>query len=259
MKISFNDTYWNEPQQPSADTREVLSDGSIVYEDDVLMVINKPFGLLVQSNQSQSENVLDYFQKKYPDQTIYLVHRLDRPVGGLVVLAKQAAVQADLSRQMAEGKFRKFYLAVVSPAPDLDCARLIHTLKHDTKTFRCHAVPEQTPGSKKAVLNYTVLNRTSLSGQTAALLLIQLQTGRFHQIRCQLSTEGYPIIGDLKYGQSDRLPSVANPAEFPALQAAHIEFYHPVTQALMTFDAPHPTTWPWNQFDLSHTFRASSV
>ncbi len=207
----------------------------ILYEDPHILVCRKPPGIAVQSAGTGSMDmecaIKNYLAKKKPGELpwIGIVHRLDQPVEGVLVFAKTPAAARELNRQMTQGEFEKKYLAVTLSKPEKSRGILEDCLKKDEKSNYSRVVPAGTPGCRKARLAYEVLRE--LPGPPRSLLAVQLETGRHHQIRVQLSHAGMPLVGDRKYNPED-------PSGLPlGLCAAELEFVHPVTKKKMKFQA----------------------
>jgi 23S rRNA pseudouridine1911/1915/1917 synthase len=178
--------------------------------------------------------------KKYNKPgNVYLgtVHRLDRPTSGIVIFAKTSKALPRLNKMFASKEVKKTYWAIVKNAPAKIEDRLVHWLRKNPKNNKSKANIKEVPDSKKAILNY----KTILALENYYLLEINLETGRHHQIRSQLSAIGSPIKGDLKYG-FDR----SNPNAGIHLHARHIEFTHPVSQELISISAPLPKDPIWD-------------
>lgn len=224
----------------------------IVYEDEAVLVIRKPAGLATESAGIGQKDVVselkNYVAKKNPGKMPYLgiVHRLDQPVEGLLVFAKTKKAAEDLTTQLGKGTLKKEYLAVVCGKVPENTGRLVDYLikvngmavvknAADAKTEK--DVDAQTekaagPQAKKAVLTYTKKAET----EKFTLLAVQIETGRFHQIRAQLSHAGFPILGDEKYGSEESKElSREKKIRFTALCAASLSFRHPVTGKTMAF------------------------
>ena len=204
----------------------------IIYEDPNILVCQKPSGLAVQNasfGRKDLESILKtYLFEKEGKTNPYLgiVHRLDQPVQGLVVFAKNPQSAAALSAQVQDGRMKKYYRAVTCGIPKESEGRLIHYLKKNGKTNLSQVVGEKTPGAKKAELFYRVLE--TKEGQ--ALVEIELFTGRHHQIRVQMAANKTPLYGDQKYNQN------AQKGQQIALCACRQELQHPVTGKHMTFE-----------------------
>lgn len=224
----------------------------IVYEDEAVLVIRKPAGLATESAGIGQKDVVselkNYVAKKNPGKMPYLgiVHRLDQPVEGLLVFAKTKKAAENLTAQLGKGMLKKEYLAVVCGKVPENTGRLVDYLAKekgmavvknaaDAKTEK--DVDAQTekaagPQAKKAVLTYTKKAET----EKFTLLAVQIETGRFHQIRAQLSHAGFPILGDEKYGSEESKElSREKKIRFTALCAASLSFRHPVTGKFMAF------------------------
>lgn len=220
----------------------------ILFEDNHIIVVLKPFNVPVQADESGDEDMLTtiktYIKEKYkkPNNVFLgLVHRLDRPTGGVMVFAKTSKAAARLCESIKDGDFEKKYLAVVVGSPEEEKGMLVHYLKKNSVTNTVYVVPSATLDAKKAELAYKVLEKAG----KISLLEISLLTGRSHQIRVQLSTINCPIFGDVRYGGD--LAKGYNLALF----ATRIEFSHPVSKDKMVFIAyPPQTEEPWKRFDI---------
>lgn len=205
----------------------------ILYEDPYILVCHKPPGIAVQSARLGSPDmecaIKNYYAEKEPGKLPYvgIVHRLDQPVEGVLVFARTPQAAGELSRQMAGGEFGKKYLAVTLSKPEMPRGVLEDYLKKDGRDNYSRVVPAGTPGAKKARLSYEVLGE--LSGPVRYLLAVQLETGRHHQIRVQLSHAGMPLAGDKKYHPGD-------PGILPlGLCSVELRFVHPATKKKMNF------------------------
>jgi 23S rRNA pseudouridine1911/1915/1917 synthase len=183
-----------------------------------------------------------YIKDKYNKQGnvfLGLVHRLDRPVGGVMVFARTSKGASRLSDQIRKGEFRKTYLAVVRGIPKDHEGRLEHYLLKDSKTNTVRVVSKNNEGAKKAVLEYKILQ----SEQGLSLVKVNLLTGRPHQIRVQFSTMGMPLFGDQKYGSS-----LNKPGQQLALWSVNLKFKHPTLKEEVDFFCNPPELYPWNIF-----------
>ena len=210
----------------------------IIYEDNHLLVINKNVGQLVQGDKTGDESLLDSiknFIKKRDNKPgnvfLGLVHRIDRPTSGLVIYAKTSKALSRLTQMVKNREIKKTYWAVVAKEMILPSQRLVHYLKKNEKNNKAIVFPKPTEGAKEAILTYNTVK----SLDNYFLLEIDLETGRHHQIRAQLSKNGTPIKGDLKYG-SPR----SNPDGGIHLHARKLEFIHPVTKEKIEITAPVP-------------------
>ena len=221
----------------------------IIFEDNHLIIVNKSCGEIVQSDTSGDISlemmVKDYVKKKYDkpgDVFLGVVHRVDRPVSGIVVFARTSKALLRLNSMFQEKLIRKTYWALVKDLPPDKTGTLIHYIIRNTKTNRSYAHLKECPGAKKAVLHY----RHITSSDRYHLLEINLETGRHHQIRCQLAAIGCPIRGDLKYGYPR-----SNPNGGISLHARRIQFTHPVKNEDIDLIAPVPEDALWKVFDFS--------
>ncbi|MEA1787379.1 RluA family pseudouridine synthase [Arenibacter sp. GZD96] len=230
----------NKPRaiQSNADNLQVL------YEDNHIIVINKRVGDIVQGDKSGdiplSELVKTYLKIKYNKEGVVflgVVHRLDRPTSGIVVFAKTSKALTRLNKIFAAKEATKTYWAVVQRAPEHPKAKLVHWLTRNTKQNKSYAHRNEVADSKIAILTYCILKKLN----TLFLLEIDLETGRHHQIRAQLTAIGCPIKGDLKYG-FDR----SNPDGGICLHARSLVLVHPVKKELMQFIAPPPKDPIWD-------------
>ena len=210
----------------------------IIFEDNHLLVINKKVGQLVQGDKTGDESLLDSiknFIKKRDNKpgNVYLglVHRIDRPTSGLVIYAKTSKALSRLTQMVKNREIKKTYWAVVAKEMIPTSQRLVHYLKKNEKNNKAIVFPKPTEGAKEAILTYNIVK----SLDNYLLLEIDLETGRHHQIRAQLSKNGTPIKGDLKYG-SPR----SNPDGGIHLHARKLEFIHPVTKENIEITAPVP-------------------
>ena len=220
---------------------------TVLYEDNQIIVVVKPQNVPTQADSSGDKDLLtmikEYVKEKYdkPGEVyIGLVHRLDRPTGGVMVFARTSKAAARLQEQMKTGLFEKKYLAVTVGVPRDRQGRLSQYLVKDEKNNMVRVVPAVAEGAKKAELEYKVLE---IAG-SVALVDIRLITGRSHQARVQMQSLGTPIFGDAKYG-GDKLAKGHN----LALWAYELRFYHPVNKNPFVFKVFPPTDEvPWNVF-----------
>ncbi len=218
---------------------------NILYEDNDLFVIHKPAGIATQSariGQMDCENELkNYLAKNGEEPFVGLVHRLDQPVEGLLVVAKNKKAAAALNNQLTENTLNKTYLAVVymseSVLDENDCKSEIQkqgdfldSMIKDGQIAKI--VSSKTEGSKIAKLHYTIINRK----ENIALAKVEIETGRFHQIRCQMAYHGMPLLGDAKYGTEESIIIGRNcNVRQVALCASELKFMHPITKKEMHF------------------------
>jgi len=219
----------------------------ILFEDNHLIAVNKPVGVPVQGDISGDTPLIDfvseYIKVKYEkpgNVYIGLVHRVDRPVSGIVLFAKTSKALARMNEVFQSRQVKKTYLAIVAEAPEKIKGTLEHYLVKDAEKNKSFAYSKSGKGAKKAALSYELIGRS----QNYSLLRIDLETGRHHQIRCQLAKIGSPIRGDLKYG-SPR----SNPNGGISLHAYKLEFEHPVKKSTVVIKAPLPTDdMLWREF-----------
>ena len=219
---------------------------TVVYEDNHIIIVNKTASEIVQGDKTGdtplSETVKQYLKEKYnkPGNVfIGVTHRLDRPVSGLVVLAKTSKALARLNEMFRTGKVEKTYWAITKNLPPAEEGTLTHYLTRNEKQNKSYAYDTEKPGSKLAVLHYRLRARSD----NYCLLEVDLKTGRHHQIRCQLARIGCPIKGDLKYG----FPR-SNPDGSISLHARRVKFVHPVSGKLIDVVAPVPDDNLWKAF-----------
>lgn len=222
---------------------------NVVYEDNHIIVVIKPQNIPTQEDESKDKDLLtmvkEYIkEKENKPGNVYvgLVHRLDRPTGGVMVFAKTSKAASRLTQEMHTDDFKKRYLAVVVGKPKESRDRLVNFLLKNPRTNTVQVVPELTTNAKRAELTYEVLD----AKEKVSLVDIQLLTGRSHQIRVQMKNIGCPVYGDVKYG-GDSLAKGHN----LALWAYELKFVHPTTKENMTFKCyPPEDIIPWKVFNL---------
>lgn len=222
----------------------------VVYEDNHIIIVNKRSGEIVQGDKTGdeplSETVKAYIKEAYHKPgNVFLgvVHRLDRPVSGLVVFAKTSKALSRLNEMFRVGDVHKTYWAIVKDKPAVEEGTLTHWLVRNEKQNKSYAYDREVPRSKKAVLHYRLIGCTD----RYSLLEIQLMTGRHHQIRCQLARMGCPIKGDLKYGAPR-----SNPDGSISLLARKVELVHPVSKEPVSVVAPVPDDNLWQAIQPAH-------
>lgn len=186
----------------------MASDLRILYEDRGLVVCVKPIGVLSQPSPTERDgDMLSLLQQQLSCRELHPIHRLDRAVGGVMVFAKTRIAAAGLSAAVADHSLQKQYLALLHGVPAAPAGELVDLLYHDAAKNRAFVVDRQRAGVKEARLRYRTLSTlTHPDGERWSLVLVQLLTGRTHQIRVQFSSRGLPLVGDGKYGAHDRLP-----------------------------------------------------
>lgn len=218
----------------------------VVYEDNHLIIVNKSSSEIVQGDKTGdkplAEIVKEYIKQKYHKPgNVFLgvVHRLDRPVSGLVVFARTSKALARLNEMFRTKEVHKTYWAIVGNCPPTEEGELVHWLVRNEKQNKSYAYDKEKPEAKKAILYYKLIGRS----ERYFLLEVDLKTGRHHQIRCQLAKMGCPIKGDLKYG-SPR----SNPDGSICLHARRVRFVHPVSKQEIDVTAPVPEGNLWHSF-----------
>ncbi|MBK9257462.1 MAG: RluA family pseudouridine synthase [Saprospiraceae bacterium] len=218
----------------------------IIYEDNHLIAVNKEAGVLVHGDETGDTTLADmvkyYIKQKYNkpgDVFLGVIHRIDRPVSGVVVFARTSKALTRMNEMLRDKQIRKKYFALVSFRPDPLSGTLTHHLVKDSSKniVKAHASPKKD--TKEAVLEY------ELKGELDGKVLLEIRpiTGRPHQIRVQLSKIGSPIIGDLKYGGTYALPD-----QSIGLHCSEMQFKHPVKDEIITIKAATPKKFPWNIF-----------
>lgn len=211
---------------------------TVLYEDNHIIIVNKTCSEIVQGdktgNKPLSEVIKHYLKTKYNKQgNVFcgVTHRLDRPVSGVVIFAKTSKALARLNNMFQKGEIKKTYWAIVKKTPAQQNAILTHYLVRNEAKNKSSAYDKQVPNSKLARLSYEVVTHSD----AYTLLKVNLETGRHHQIRCQLAKIGSPIKGDLKYGFNR-----SNPNGGISLHAREVEFIHPVSKEKIHIVAPVP-------------------
>ncbi len=220
----------------------LLDDWPVFHLDNHLLALYKPAGLLVQGDETEDVCLLDlaknWLKAKYekPGRVFLgVVHRLDRPVAGVLLFARTSKAAARLSEQFRTGTVRKCYLAVVEGRVRGGGGMLVHRLeRRDNRSSRI--LGESAGTGQEARLSYRVLD----TSPSRSLLEVSLETGRRHQIRAQLAHIGHPIVGDLRYGAPAPLPSAQI-----ALLARELTVRHPTLKTDLTLHSPLPRGWPW--------------
>lgn len=212
----------------------------ILYEDNHLLIINKNVGQLVQGDKTGDESLLDTIKNyikirdhKAGNVFLGLVHRIDRPTSGLVIYAKTSKALSRLTQMVKNREIKKTYWAVVPKEIVPQSQRLVHYLKKNEKNNKAIIFTKPTDGAKESILTYQIIKMLD----NYQLLEVDLETGRHHQIRAQLSKIGIPIKGDLKYGSTR-----SNANGGISLHARKLEFIHPVTKESISITAPIPQT-----------------
>ena len=224
-----------------------MEDLIILHEDNHIIVVLKPQNMPCCEDESKDKDLLnalkEYIKETYDKKgNVYLglVHRLDRPTGGVMVFAKSSKAASRLSEQLREGDFEKRYLAVLAGIPKEEKATLTHYMKKNAVNNMVYVCPPSVAGAKLAELEYTVAEKTD----ELALVDVRLHTGRSHQIRVQMNAIGTPVFGDMRYGGEKAKKG------YLALWAYYLSFTHPVSKERMVFRVQPPKeNIPWNKFD----------
>ena len=218
----------------------------IIFEDNHLLVVEKPVNVPTQEDSSGDKDLLTLLKEDIKERhnkpgNVYLglVHRLDRPVGGVMVFAKTSKAASRLSEQIRNREFKKVYLSVVHGVFEEKKGNLEHYLVKDSNTNMVKVTNARADGAKHASLDYEVLK----SGQNLSLVRVNLHTGRSHQIRVQFAAIGHPIFGDQKYGAD-----VNKVGQQIALWSSQIGFKHPTTKEEVEFESMPPNARPWSDF-----------
>ncbi|MBQ3997890.1 MAG: RNA pseudouridine synthase [Paludibacteraceae bacterium] len=223
---------------------------TVLYEDNHIIAVNKTCNEIVQGDKTGdtplSETVKAYIKVKYnkPGEVFLgVTHRLDRPTSGVVLFARTSKALTRLNEMFkSHEQIKKTYWAIVQGCPKVPEARLENWLVRNEAQNKSYIAKPNANNAKKAILNY----RTIVRGENYTLLEINLETGRHHQIRCQLAAIGCPVKGDLKYGAKR-----SNPDGGICLHARKIEFIHPVSKEPICITAPIPEDSLWQQFAAS--------
>ncbi|MBQ9756187.1 MAG: RluA family pseudouridine synthase [Clostridia bacterium] len=230
-----------------------MEDLTILHEDNHIIVVLKPQNVPTCEDESKDLDMLsmikEYIRVTYNKQgNVYcgLVHRLDRPTGGVMVFAKSSKAAARLSEQMREGDFEKRYYTVLVGEPREEKATLIHHLKKNAVNNMVYVCPSTVNGAKLASLDYTVLDKK----EGLSLADVRLHTGRSHQIRVQMNAIGTPVYGDMRYGGEKAKKG------YLALWAYYLSFTHPVSKEKMVFRVQPPKdNNPWALFDTERSVK----
>lgn len=218
----------------------------IIFEDNHLLIVEKPPNILSQGDRTGDMDMVSLLKKdlkirynKPGNVYLGLIHRLDRPVGGVMAFAKTSKAAGRLADQLRQKKFTRFYLAIVQGRPS-EKGHLVHYLHKNPQTNIVTASREKSKNAKKAICHYEVISTTA----NLSLVLIQLETGRPHQIRVQMAAIDHPICHDHKYGSNDKITGLPI-----ALWSFGIAFNHPTKRELVSFTCPPPSQQhPWSLF-----------
>lgn len=215
----------------------------IVFEDESIVVCIKQRGLISEKGTGGNKSILTLLEEKCGGE-IFPVHRLDKPVGGLMVFAKTSKAAASLSAQMQNGKFEKSYLALAQGTLAQKSAKLEDLLFRDRKANKTYVVKRKRAGVKEAALIYDTVDSLACDGEKCSVLKVRLLTGRSHQIRVQFASRKHPLVGDRRYGSGFK----HEPLE---LWSFELKFEHPETKKQMTFSALPSDEYLLSSCDLS--------
>lgn len=219
----------------------------ILYQDNHIIIVNKSSGEIVQGDKTGDEPLVETLKRYVKERDnkpgnvfIGVVHRLDRPVSGVVVFAKTSKALSRLNAMFAAGEVHKTYWAITGNKPPKESETLTHYITSVERNNKSYASTTPKSGAKEARLKYTHI----ASGERYNLLEVNLMTGRKHQIRVQLSSIGCPVKGDLKYGDKR-----SNPDGSICLHARRVTFVHPVSKKVIDVTAPVPDTRLWKELE----------
>ena len=211
---------------------------NVLFEDNEIIVLEKPVGIPSEDTKNGEKGIISKINEEIYDGTVYLLHRLDRNVGGVMVFAKTKKSAANISKQIQENTFKKTYLAVVDGKVEEKQGIYKDLLFKDSSKNRSYVVNRMRKGVKEASLEYVVLSEN----ENKALVKVTLHTGRTHQIRVQFASRKTPLCCDAKYGSKDRNGDIA-------LFSHSITLTHPTKNEKLTFSVvPNKINYPWNLF-----------
>ncbi|MBQ2972644.1 MAG: RluA family pseudouridine synthase [Ruminococcus sp.] len=210
-----------------------MSELRVLFEDEYLISVIKPYGVLSQGNENTKsivDDISSYLTEKGERGEIFVIHRLDKTTGGVMVFAKTKEATAKMSAIVQNGEFHKVYNAVVCGEIEEKSGKLWDLLYHDKGRNKTYVVKRERKGVKKAGLSYNVLSVKDFSGAKVSKVEVQLHTGRTHQIRVQFAFRKHPLVGDKKYGCTVSYKNIA-------LWSKEISFIHPMKNELLTVSA----------------------
>lgn len=219
---------------------------NIIYEDNHIIVVSKPVGMLSQSDEKKQKSLYDYLkdylkeQKQKENVYLAIVHRLDRNTGGIIIFGKTSKSARRLSEQFRNRQIKKKYLVVTSQIPlPGEKGIMKDYIRKDEKKRLAIKSKENHPYAKYAELEYNLIETISYNNKFFYKFMVYPKTGRFHQIRFQFAQNKAPLLGDRKYGKDTTTP-------YPALWAYEMEFQHPVKKELMKLRCEPPSNWPFH-------------
>lgn len=213
----------------------------IVYKDKFIVVCVKPAGVISESSDTKQKNMPSLVKNQIGAYKVDLIHRLDKPVGGLMVFSINDKATKSLAKQMISRSFQKEYYTIVEGVPEEDKARLCDYLFRDKIKNKSFVVKTLRKGAKEAVLEYETVKTVKIDGKPFSLLKVRLHTGRTHQIRVQFASRKMPVMGDKKYGSSFDFKEIA-------LFSHYLAFNHPLNQRMVEFSKNPPNVYPWKLF-----------
>ncbi len=216
---------------------------NVLHFDKQIIVCEKPSGILSQADSSGAKNLPEVLKRETNSYYVEAVHRLDKPVGGVMVYARQREAAGILSTAVKERRMKKEYLAVIHGMPENEKGTMRDFLYRDAKHCKSYVVKRERKGAKEAILHYEVISSKKCGNEILSLVKIELETGRTHQIRVQFSSRQMPLVGDERYGGAADKCSIA-------LFSHKIAFTHPKTRKDMEFSLLPPKIFPWNKFEL---------
>ena len=210
-----------------------MSELNIIYEDKYLIGVEKPYGVMSQGNEktkSLCDDIGEYLRKCGENNTVYVIHRLDKTTGGVIVFAKTKEAASKMSALVQNGGFHKIYYAVVEGKLEKETDVLSDLLYHDKVKNKTYVVKRERKGVKKAKLSYLSLREAVYNGVDVTKVEVKLYTGRTHQIRVQFASRKHPLVGDKKYGAKVSSDNIA-------LWSKEISFVHPITKEFVKISA----------------------
>ncbi len=210
-----------------------MNELKILYEDKYLIGVEKPYGVMSQGNEktkSLCDGISEYLSQNGENSTVYVIHRLDKTTGGVMVFAKTKEAASKMSALVQNGGFHKIYYAVVEGKLEKETDVLSDLLYHDKGKNKTYVVKRERKGVKKAKLSYVILDESVYNGSDVTKVEVKLYTGRTHQIRVQFASRKHPLVGDKKYGAMINSKQIA-------LWSKEITFVHPVTKEFVKISA----------------------